>query len=161
MIRLSEPPVVFVDIRVRAPVERVFQAFVDPAVTTHFWFTKSSGKLEAGGRVRWDWEMYGVGADVEVKAIEPNRRILIEWSFPNSNLVEFVFTPRSDGSTQVAITNDRFKGDCDAAVAAAIESMGGFAFVLSGLKAWLEHGLELNLIEDKFPDKHVPSWSGS
>lgn len=29
---------------IRKPVEQVFQAFIDPAITVHFWFTKSSGK---------------------------------------------------------------------------------------------------------------------
>jgi uncharacterized protein YndB with AHSA1/START domain len=41
----------------RRPVADVFEAFVDPAVTTKFWFTRSSGKLEAGKEVQWDWEM--------------------------------------------------------------------------------------------------------
>src|SRR4051794_4566310 len=27
---------------IRKPVEEVFQAFIDPAITTHFWFTKST-----------------------------------------------------------------------------------------------------------------------
>jgi hypothetical protein len=28
----------------------------------------------------------------------------------------------------------------------------GFAYTLAGAKAWLEHGLQLNLVPDKFPD---------
>lgn len=31
---------------IRKPVEQVFRAFIDPAITVHFWFNKSSGKLE-------------------------------------------------------------------------------------------------------------------
>ena len=56
---------------IRKPVASVFEAFVDPAITTKFWFTKSSGKLEPGKEIRWDWEMYGVSTQVSVKAIEP------------------------------------------------------------------------------------------
>ena len=33
---------------IRRPVGEVFAAFVDPDVTTKVWFTKSSGRLEAG-----------------------------------------------------------------------------------------------------------------
>jgi len=33
---------------VRKPVGEVFEAFVDPAITSRFWFTRSSGRLEAG-----------------------------------------------------------------------------------------------------------------
>jgi len=38
---------------IRKPVATVFQAFIDPSVTTRFWFTKSSGKLEAGKTITW------------------------------------------------------------------------------------------------------------
>lgn len=42
---------------IRKPVSTVFQAFLDPTITTNFWFTKSSGKLEVGKTVTWEWEM--------------------------------------------------------------------------------------------------------
>lgn len=44
---------------IRKPVPDVFKAFINPAITTKFWFTKSSGRLEAGRQVKWEWEMYG------------------------------------------------------------------------------------------------------
>ena len=64
---------------IRKPVAEVFEAFVDPTVTSKFWFSKGSGRLEAGKEVRWDWEMYEVSIQVKVKAVEKNARILIEW----------------------------------------------------------------------------------
>lgn len=68
---------------IRRPVADVFEAFVNPEVTTKFWFTKSSGKLEPGERVRWEWEMYNSGTDVNVKAVEPNITLnLIADRFP-------------------------------------------------------------------------------
>jgi uncharacterized protein YndB with AHSA1/START domain len=42
---------------IRKPVAEVFEAFVNPDITTKFWFTKSSGRLEAGKQVQWEWEM--------------------------------------------------------------------------------------------------------
>ena len=44
---------------IRVPVTNVFEAFVDPVITSKFWFSRGSGKLEAGKTVRWGWEMYG------------------------------------------------------------------------------------------------------
>jgi uncharacterized protein YndB with AHSA1/START domain len=63
-------PTVKVGMRIRRPPSEVFQAFVDPAVTTRFCFTKSSGKLAPGATVRWEWEMYGVSSEVSVKEFE-------------------------------------------------------------------------------------------
>ena len=56
---------------IRKPVAEVFEAFINPAITTKFWFTKSSGKLEAGKQIRWEWEMYNASAEVDVKVNEP------------------------------------------------------------------------------------------
>ena len=78
-LQLTEIPVVRTGLLIRKPVAEVFEAFVNPEITTRFWFTKSSGRLEEGKQVQWDWEMYGFSVPVSVKAIEPNRRILIEW----------------------------------------------------------------------------------
>jgi uncharacterized protein YndB with AHSA1/START domain len=67
----------------------VFEAFIDPEVTTNFWFTKGSGRLEVGEKVTWKWEMYNVSAEVDVKEIEKNKRILIEWAgYSGSTKVE-------------------------------------------------------------------------
>lgn len=55
---------------IRRPVAEVFEAFVDPAITSRFWFSKGSGRLKPGARVRWDWEMYGAGSWVNVREFE-------------------------------------------------------------------------------------------
>lgn len=65
--------------------------------------------------------------------------------------VEWIFTPSENDSTFVSITNSSFRGDGDSVVAQALDSVGGFTTVLEGAKAWLEHGIKLHLIEDKFP----------
>ena len=64
---------------IRKPVSEVFEAFVDPAITSKFWFSKGSGRLEEGKQVQWDWEMHKFSVQVNVKEIETNKRILVEW----------------------------------------------------------------------------------
>lgn len=153
MTTLGDVSIAKVEMLIRKPVKEVFEAFIDPVTTSKFWFNKSSGRLEAGKRVRWEWEMYGVGADVDVKDIEENKRIFIE--FDDDTTVEWVFTPRGENETFVAITNSGFKGDQVDIVKQVIDSTGGFTIVLCGLKALLEYGIELNLVSDRFPDAHV------
>jgi uncharacterized protein YndB with AHSA1/START domain len=150
---LNHIPVVKAEMLIRKPVEEVFEAFIDPAITTKFWFTKSSGRLEVGSHVRWDWEMYGVSDDVHVKEIEKNMRIRIEWS--DSTQVEWIFTPRTNNETFVTITSSGYTGNGDDIVNRAIDDMGGYTIVLCGLKAFLEHNIVLNLVADKAPDAHV------
>ena len=152
-MQLNQMPVVQTQMLIRKPVAEVFEAFVDPAITTQFWFTKSSGRLEEGRRVRWDWEMYGVGDDLTVKHLEPNKRIVVEWS--DGTTTEWTFAARTENETMVMITNAGFAGTGDEIVARAIDGMGGYTFVLSGLKALLEHQVVLNLVADKAPDANI------
>lgn len=150
--RLARTPVAKTGMLIRRPVAEVFAAFVDPAITTKFWFTKSSGLLEPGARVRWEWAMHGAAVDVDVRAVEPNERILIEWAGdPSPTTVEWRFAPRPGGTTFVEIENAGFGGDADRAVAQALDATEGFTLVLAGLKAWLEDDLALNLVADRFP----------
>ncbi|HEU4556868.1 MAG TPA: SRPBCC family protein [Longimicrobium sp.] len=155
-----QPPVARTQMLIRRPATEVFRAIADPAVTTRLWFSKSSGRLEPGARVRWEWEMYGAGTQVEVKEIEENRRILVEWDGPDApTSVEWTFEPRGDEQTFVTVRNWGFHGDADAQVSAAIDSMGGFSLLLAGLKAFLEHGIELRLVEDHAPDALAEGWT--
>ena len=140
------------EMMIRKPVAVVFEAFVDPAVTSKFWFTKGSGRLETGKKVQWEWEMYKFSTQVNVKAIEQNKRILIEWfAYEAPTTIEWVFTTLADDRTFVSILNRGFVGDRDQIAKQALDATEGFAFVLAGAKALLEHNILLNLVLDRFP----------
>ena len=136
---------------IRRPIADVFAAFIDPDITTKFWFTKSSGRLETGKHVKWEWEIYGVSTQLAVKAIEPNKRILIEWDgYSGRTTVEWKFAPQRD-STFVSIMESGCTGDADDLLKYVAESTQGFTWTLAGLKAFLEHNVRLNLVADRFP----------
>jgi uncharacterized protein YndB with AHSA1/START domain len=143
-------PTVECQMMIRKPVSEVFQAFIDPDITTKFWFTKSSGKLKVNKTITWEWEMYNVSSDVKVKEIIPNKKISMEWDDP-ATTVDFEFTSLSDETTYVVIKNYGFSQTGDDLIEAIINNTGGFTTVLDGLKAYLEYGIELNLVKDKFP----------
>lgn len=149
-------PVATAGMLIRRPVEVVFEAFVDPAVTTRFWFTGSTGRLEPGATATWTWAMYGASTKVVVKAVEPDRRLLVDWDDPATE-VEWRFEARGD-HTWVTVENRGFTDDADG-VAKALDSTGGFALVLAGAKIWLEHGIAPGFVPDRHPDHHVPGWS--
>lgn len=150
-------PVAEAGMLIRRPVAEVFEAFADPAVTTRFWFNKGSGRLEPGARVRWDWEMYGVGSWVNVVEIEPGRRIVLDWDEDAPTRVKWTFEPRGD-ATWVTVVNSGFHGSRDEQVARALDSTGGFALVLAGAKIWLEHGIEPGFVPSRHPDALVEGW---
>jgi uncharacterized protein YndB with AHSA1/START domain len=157
-LELTKSPSVKVGMLMRTPPERAFEAFRDPALTTTFWYTKSSGEMTPGANLRWEWEMYGASTDVVVDEVEANRRIAFHWSAYDPNAptqVEFRFDPRGSEGTYVEIIESGFSGDGDTVVDRVTSSTAGFTFVLSSMKAYLEHGLVLHIIEDAHPDQRV------
>ena len=152
-LQLTQIPITNTGMLIRKPVAEVFEAFVNPNITTKFWFTKGSDKLEAGKQVQWDWEMYGISVPVTAKVIEPNKRILIEWpGYSGLTTVEWTFLPQENAATFVKITESGFTGDGDELVKQVTGSMQGFSLVLAGLKALLEHNISLNLVADRYPE---------
>lgn len=147
---MQKPPIAKAELLIRRPVSEVFEAFVNPDIITKFWFDRSTGRLVSGAIVRWHWELLNASAEVRVKEIEENVRILIEWDEENPTTVEWTFWPRSESKTYVRVVNAGFAGTGDEIVGQALESTGGFALVLAAAKAYLEHGIALNIVADRF-----------
>ena len=87
------------------------------------------------------------------KVIEPNRRIVMEWpGYSGRTKVEWTFAPQDErGTTFVSVTESGFTGNGNQLVKYVADSTQGFTLVLSGLKAFLEHGVRLNLVGDRYP----------
>ncbi|MDE2867725.1 MAG: SRPBCC family protein [Chloroflexota bacterium] len=141
-----------VELLIRRPVAEVFDAFVNPDVITKFWFNRTSGPLVADTSVTWYWDLYEASTDVRVLALEQNRRIYIEWDVDTESpsRVEWTFEDRGDDGTYVSVVNSGFDSEADDVVERVVDSTGGFALVLAAAKAYLEHGVELNIVADRF-----------
>ncbi|MCE7991645.1 MAG: polyketide cyclase [Roseivirga sp.] len=137
---------------IRKPVKEVFEAFIDPDITTKFWFTHSTGKLRTGRTLEWKWQMYNLTIPVVVLEIVENQIIIIEWGEgDHRSTVKWEFLSVNKGLTFLTITNYDFRTGGDELTSQLKDSTKGFTFVLAGLKAWLEHKIRLNLTEDAFP----------
>ncbi|EIA10587.1 SRPBCC family protein [Flavobacterium frigoris] len=137
---------------IRKPISEVFESFINPEITTKFWFTKSSGKLEEGKYIDWTWEMYSNHTvTVKVLAIKANEAIVIQWGEDEKALAEWEFNDLGDSKTFVTITYNGIQGSTEEMCAQIRDTTEGFSLVLAGLKAYLEHNIQLNLVADRFP----------
>lgn len=150
---LSKAPLAKTGMLIRRPVEEVFEAIIDPSITSKFWFSKGSDRLETGKRVRWDWESHDVSIEVSAKAVERNKRVLIEWpGYTGPTEVEWTFQALPDGTTFVRVQESGWTDtDADKLVRYVADSTQGFTLMLAGLKALLEHDIRLNLTTDRYP----------
>jgi uncharacterized protein YndB with AHSA1/START domain len=149
---LTRIPVAATGMLIRKPAQQVFEAIVNPEITAKFWFSKGSGRLETGKRVRWDWASHDVSIEVTAKAVEPNNRVLIEWQgYTGPTQVEWTFQAIPDGTTFVRVSESGWTGDADKLVRYVADSTQGFTLMLAGMKALLEHDIRLNLTLDRYP----------
>ena len=104
--------------------------------------------------------MYNISTTVIAKEILRDQKIVFEWD-NTTKTVEIHFKELDDDSTFVTITESGFAQKGDELIAAIKDSTGGFTTVLDGLKAFMEHRINLNLIADKFPKEvsvHRENW---
>jgi uncharacterized protein YndB with AHSA1/START domain len=159
--QLTKAPSVDAGLLIRRPPHEVFGALADPSISTRFWYTKSTGRMAEGAELTWEWEMYHVSAKVWVKEVQADRRIRFSWDSYDAahpTTVEFQFIPHENDTTYLHITETGFTGDADTKVRQALDSTAGCTFLLSSLKAALEHDMTLRVTTDAHqPDLQMPS----
>lgn len=146
---------------IRKPLNDVFEAMVNPNITSKFWFTKSSGVIEPGKTLEWEWGQFGVKDTVNILDVKLNEYISLEWKVGDlTTFVEMIFESHSDTSTLVHVTESGFWKNSPAKDDALEEKIylmlgqnGGWNLVLANMKAWLEYGIALNLIADHNPNQ--------
>jgi uncharacterized protein YndB with AHSA1/START domain len=149
---LTRVPIAKTGMLIRKPVEQVFEAIVNPQITSKFWFSKGSGRLDAGEKVIWEWESHDVSVEVTPKVIDRHRRVMIEWpGYTGPTTVDWTFQALPDRTTFVRVTESGWTGDGDRLVRYVADSTQGFTLMLAGMKALLEHNIQLNLTADRYP----------
>lgn len=150
-MNIMDTPVAKAEILIRKPIAEVFKAFTDPEQITKFWFDKSTGALSDGANVEWTWDVFDMTIPVTVKEFKNNEKIIMNWGADELlSELEWTFTDRGDDGTYVSLINLGFYGSNEEMVAKALDSTGGFNLVIAAAKAYLEHGIELNVVADRF-----------
>ncbi|MEV1131281.1 SRPBCC family protein [Agromyces sp. NPDC049794] len=136
--------------RVARPCAEVYEAVADPDQLSRYFTTGGArGRLERGTEVTWDFADFPGAFPVTVVEDEPPRRIVIEWSGDatkgenGTTRTVFEFEPIDDDTrTLVTITESSWRPTPEGAKA-AFGNCEGWTGMLSALKAWVEHGINL------------------
>jgi len=143
------------ELLIRKPVSEVFEAMANPEITSRFWFTESTGRVESGKELEWTWSMYNATAKVSIGRVERDRFISFTWSaYGTPTHVEMTFTPDEAGTTFVSIIEKGWNADDERLIENIVADTEGWTLVLSALKALLEHDVILTVVADRFPHLH-------
>jgi uncharacterized protein YndB with AHSA1/START domain len=134
-----------VQLKIRKPVAQVFDAVVDHRKLAGYFIEVGSGPLVSGTTVTWKFPELDEAFPVSVRDVVPHERLVLEWGSMlggPDNRVELVFTPLGGGETMVQATESGWP-ETPEGVKASQGNAGGWMFMLSALKGYLEYGINL------------------
>ena len=134
-----------VQLKIRKPVAQVFDAVVDHRKLSGYFLETSTGPLAAGATVMWKFPELDEAFPVVGREVVAGERLVFEWGSMlggPDNRVEFVFKPMNGEETMVQVSESGWP-NTDEGVKASQGNAGGWMFMLTALKGYLEYGINL------------------
>ena len=132
-----------VAIQIQKPVDVVFEAIVNPDQMSQYFISKSSGKMEEGKSLVWNFPEFDADAPVRVGKITANELITFYWEINQVEVeVEMQLQQKPDGSTVIRIIEKEMDNN-DAGITWLKGNTEGWANFLACLKAYMEYGINL------------------
>lgn len=127
--------------KITKPADEIFEAFVDPEKIGGFWFSSSSERWEEGRIVTLKYDEYNAQVDIKIKKIDVNKRIVYAWGVDHT--VTITLLESDQNSTIVEVNEDGFEEDHDNFINELIDNKEGWVYMLTCLKGYMEHGVDL------------------
>ncbi len=132
-----------VAMQIQKPIHEVFEAIVNPEQMSHYFISKSTGRMEEGKYLIWNFPEFDFDCPVRVDKIETNKYISYYWPMDNLELlVEITLTERENNSTLVSIT-EKSRANDEAGLKWLSGNSFGWSNFLACLKAYVEYGINL------------------
>ncbi len=131
-------------IEIQKPAAVIFEAITDPAQMRHYFISQSTGRMEEGKQLVWNFPEFDIDVPVRVGKMLQDQYVSFYWRSDNQQelLVEISLTPRENGSTVVTVTEKDMNND-EGGINWLKGNTEGWANFLACLKAYLEYGINL------------------
>jgi uncharacterized protein YndB with AHSA1/START domain len=135
-------------LQIQKSVHEVFEAIVDPAKMSNYFISKSSGRMEEGKKINWEFPEFNMKFPVQIGKIKKDRSISYRWGAAGKETtVEMMLEPFENNSTVVRITEKSMNND-EEGIKWLQGNTEGWANFLACMKAYLEY--EINLRQGAF-----------
>jgi uncharacterized protein YndB with AHSA1/START domain len=129
--------------KIFAPANKVFEAFVDPEKIGNFWFSSSSERWEAGKTVTLRYDEYNAEVDIEIKEVDVNKKIMFQWGDNGEgHTVTMLLEEQNDSSTIIEVTEEGFNENDTDFIDQIIDNKEGWVYMLTCLKGYLEFDIK-------------------
>jgi len=145
-------------LKILKPLNEVFEAIVDPKKMSGYFISKSSGRMETGNTLIWQFPEFDMQFPVRVEKVDSPSYISYYWTDPDGNetKVEFKLKTLQDDATFVSIT-EKSRDNDEKGIEWLKRNTEGWANFLACLKAYLEYGI--NLRKGAFDVSQLPQSS--
>jgi uncharacterized protein YndB with AHSA1/START domain len=132
-----------VAMQIQKPVHLVFDAIINPDTMSYYFISKSTGMMEEGSELIWNFPEFEMDYPVRVGKIIKDKYISFYWLVDEIELlVEMTLTERENNSTLVTITEKSRDNDLKGLKWLSGNSFG-WANFLTCLKGYLEYRIKL------------------
>lgn len=129
-----------VSLQIQKPVEEVFEAIVNPQIMTKYFISESSGRMETGKELFWEFGDFPGKFPVKVTEVQSDSMVSFVWD--EETIVRIILEEQTDKSTVVTITEGE-KELSEKNLEWLIGNTFGWGNFLDCMKACLEYGVQL------------------
>ena len=126
-------------LQIQKPAAEVFEAIADPAKMTNYFISKSTGRIEGGKNLVWNFPEFNMDVLVRVNKVELDKYISFYWDSGDKQLlVEMNLASGEDNSTLVTVTEKSREND-EAGIKWLKENnlKGNFFYDYHGIFRWI------------------------
>lgn len=127
-------------LQIQKPIHEVFEAIADPDKISKYFISKSSGRMESGKHVTWEFGDFPGEFPVQVLEAQPDQFVRFVWD--EATVVNIALEEQPDNSTVIRVTEGE-KELSEANLKWLTDNTSGWANFLDCMKAYLEYGVPL------------------
>ena len=132
-----------VAMQISKPINEVFEAIVNPEKMCNYFISQSTGRMEEGKNLIWQFPEFDMEVPVKVVKIEKDSVISYYWENSGQNLlVEMKLSTVGNNSTLIKISEKSMENN-EAGLKWLSGNSFGWSNFLACLKAYLEYGINL------------------
>lgn len=141
---------------IKTSADRAYEAFVSADRIGKFWFSESSADWIKGADIILSYKEFDAKVPIHIEDLRENEKILLTWgTTADERAVTMTFTEEEAGLTMVEIREQGFQEyedllsrpelaeirsfEYEEIIKSLMGGKGGWTFVLTCLKAYLEH----------------------
>lgn len=130
-------------LQILKPSPEVYESIVDPARMSNYFISKSSGRMEEGKMLMWEFPEFPGEFPVRIGKMVKDKYISFYWDHEGKELwVEITLTPENNNSTVVTVTEKGMENN-EQGIEWLKGNTEGWANFLACLKAYVEYGINL------------------